>query len=291
MEDFSLNFKVFILIITCLVFCLRNERFVVTVQKFGPKGSYWIKPSKTLGFLVPFIPFVICIKFLLVKILLSTLLKSVNFIVSLFGHNFKYRITITFLFLTFEHERIFENYLSVNRSFMKISDLNNPFNNDFKNFNVFLTNFSIFSDLKVFSKTPFSDALRHVVATHLTLNESQLSGFSMMQVFTEKHLQTDFHFRLNVNVTVTIVSYMNCTSRETILSNFLQQWIDLNIPNVIEDIYVEILLPKTSLITVGIVYKPPSQTNFLEIRNMTFEKIDVDKKEIYSLRFQNRHVS
>ena len=50
-----------------------------------------------------------------------------------------------------------------------------------------------------------------------------------MQVFTEKHLQTDFHFRLNVNVTVTIVSYMNSTSRETILSNFLQQWIDLNI--------------------------------------------------------------
>ena len=229
MEDFSRNFKVFILIITCLVFCLRNERFVVTVQKFGPKGSYWIKPSKTLGFLVPFIPFVICIKFLLVKILLSTLLKSVNFIVSLFGHIFKYRITITFLFLTFEHERIFENYLSVNRSFMKISYLNNPFNNDFKNFNVFLTNFSIFSDFKVFSKAPFSDALCHVEATHLTFNESQLSGFSMMQVFTERRLQTDFHFRLNVNVTVTVVSYMNSTPRETILPNFLQQWIDLNI--------------------------------------------------------------
>ena len=58
-----------------------------------------------------------------------------------------------------------------------------------------------------------------------------------------------------------------------------------------EDIYFEILLPKTSPITAGIVYKPPSQTNFLEIRNMTFEKIDVDKKEIYSLRFQNKHES
>ena len=31
MEDFSLNFKVFILIITCLVFSLRNERLAVTV--------------------------------------------------------------------------------------------------------------------------------------------------------------------------------------------------------------------------------------------------------------------
>ena len=51
----------------------------------------------------------------------------------------------------------------------------------------------------------------------------------MMQVYTERHLQTDFHFRLNVNVTVTVVSYMNSTSQETKLPNFLQQWIDLNI--------------------------------------------------------------
>ena len=163
------------------------------------------------------------------KILLSRVLKSVNFIISLFGHIFKYRITITFLFLTLEHERIFENYLSVNRSFMKISSLNNPFNNDFKNFNVCLTNFSIFSDFKVFSKAPFSDALCHVEVTHLTFKKSHLSGFSMMQVFTERRLQTYFHFRLNVNVTVTVVSYVNSTSQETILPNFLQQWIDFNI--------------------------------------------------------------
>ena len=186
MEDFSLNFKVFTLIITCLVFCLRNERFVVTVQKFCPKGSCWIKPSETLSFLVHCILFAICITFLLVKILLSTVLKSVNFIGSLFGHIYY----ITFLFLTFEHERIFENYLSVNRSFMKISYLNNPFNNDFKNFNIFLTNFSSFSDSKVLLKAPFSDALCHVKATHLAFSESQLSGFSMMQVFTERCLQT-----------------------------------------------------------------------------------------------------
>ena len=46
----------------------------------------------------------------------------------------------------------------------------------------------------------------------------------MMRVFTKRRLQADFHFSLNVNVTV--VSYMNSTSQETI---FLQQWIDLNI--------------------------------------------------------------
>ena len=31
------------------------------------------------------------------------------------------------------------------------------------------------------------------------------------------------------------------------------------------------------------MYRPPSQTNFLEILNMIFEKIDIDKKEIYTL--------
>ena len=122
-----------------------------------------------------------------------------------------------------------EYYLSANRSFIKISYLNNPFNNNFKHFNVFLTTFSSFSDFKGFSKAPFIDVWCHVEVTHLTFNESQLSSFSMMQVFTERCLQRDFHFRLNVNVTVTVVTYMNSTPRETILHNFLQQWIDLNI--------------------------------------------------------------
>ena len=31
------------------------------------------------------------------------------------------------------------------------------------------------------------------------------------------------------------------------------------------------------------MYRTPSQTNFLEILNMTFEKVDVDKNEIYIL--------
>ena len=54
-------------------------------------------------------------------------------------------------------------------------------------------------------------------------------------------------------------------------------------PNVIENIFFEILLPKTTPITVRIMYRPPSLTNFLEILNMTFEKVDIDKKEIYIL--------
>ena len=44
-----------------------------------------------------------------------------------------------------------------------------------------------------------------------------------------KCLQAGFHFSLNVNVNVTVDSYMNSTSQEMILCNFLKQWIDLNI--------------------------------------------------------------
>ena len=69
----------------------------------------------------------------------------------------------------------------------------------------FLTNFNSFSHFKVCSKAPFSDALSHLDATHLTFSESQSTGFSMMLVFTERSLQADFYFILNVNVTV--VSY------------------------------------------------------------------------------------
>ena len=50
MKDFSLNFKVFIHFTICLVFfCLKNKTFVVMVQKFCPKGSYWIKPCESLS--------------------------------------------------------------------------------------------------------------------------------------------------------------------------------------------------------------------------------------------------
>ena len=103
---------------------------------------------------------------------------------------------------------------------MKISYQNNISNNDFDNFSAFLANFNSFGDFTVCFKAPFSDILCHVEATHLTFNGSQLTG--MMRAFTERPLRADFHFSLNVNVNVTVDSYMSSTSQETILRNFLQ---------------------------------------------------------------------
>ena len=87
-----------------------------------------------------------------------------------------------------------KNHLSENRSFVKISYQNNILNNDFNNLwhliniKAFLVIFNSSNDLKFCSKAPFSDILCRVEAIHLTFNKSQLTGFSMVWVFTERCL-------------------------------------------------------------------------------------------------------
>ena len=50
-------------------------------------------------------------------------------------------------------------------------------------------------------------------------------------------------------------------------------------PKEIENIFVEILFPKTKLLIVGIICKSPNQSNFLEIINANFGKPDTNMKE------------
>ena len=54
-------------------------------------------------------------------------------------------------------------------------------------------------------------------------------------------------------------------------------------PEEIENMFFEILLLKTKPITVGIVYRPPNQNNFLQTLNENFAKLDTLKKELYIL--------
>ena len=54
-------------------------------------------------------------------------------------------------------------------------------------------------------------------------------------------------------------------------------------PHDIETIFIEIFLPKTKPMTVGIVYRPPSQASFLETMNEHFYKLDTINKETYIL--------
>ena len=54
-------------------------------------------------------------------------------------------------------------------------------------------------------------------------------------------------------------------------------------PPEIENVFFEILLPNTKAIVVGIIYQPSSQSEFLEIINTHFSKLDTNNNEIYIL--------
>ena len=54
-------------------------------------------------------------------------------------------------------------------------------------------------------------------------------------------------------------------------------------PPEIENIFFELLLPNTKPIVPGIIYRPLSQSEFLEILNTHFSKLDTNKNEIYIL--------
>ena len=55
------------------------------------------------------------------------------------------------------------------------------------------------------------------------------------------------------------------------------------ISNEIENIFVELLIPKTKPITVGIVYKPPDQTRFLEILSNSLNSLNMLSEEWHIL--------
>ena len=54
-------------------------------------------------------------------------------------------------------------------------------------------------------------------------------------------------------------------------------------PRNIETIFKVIFLPKTKPMTFGVVYRPTSQTSFLETMNEHFYKLDTTNKETYIL--------
>ena len=55
------------------------------------------------------------------------------------------------------------------------------------------------------------------------------------------------------------------------------------ISNEIENIFIELLIPKTKPITVGIIYKPPDQTRFLEILSDSLNSLNMLSEEWHIL--------
>ena len=67
------------------------------------------------------------------------------------------------------------------------------------------------------------------------------------------------------------------------IRNDLSYSIISNFPREIESVFFEIVLPNSKPITVGTIYRPPNQSNFLEVLNEKMNKIDSFSNEIYIL--------
>ena len=62
-------------------------------------------------------------------------------------------------------------------------------------------------------------------------------------------------------------------------------------PSEIESVFFEIFLPNFKPITVGTIYCPPNQSNFLKVLNENINKIDSISNEIYILGDFNINLS
>ena len=61
-------------------------------------------------------------------------------------------------------------------------------------------------------------------------------------------------------------------------------------PKEIENVFFELLLPNTKAIVVGTIYRPPNQTNFMEILNENLSKVDTNILETYILGDFNKNL-
>ena len=115
----------------------------------------------SLSVLVHFLLFNIYLTYLLVKMVLSAVLKFSNSIISLFFTSLTSRIFIVLLFLTRTHI-LFNNFLTcknfiknyVNRYPSHLIYDTNLFNNNFNLFYMFLTNFSSSVEFAICSGVP-----------------------------------------------------------------------------------------------------------------------------------------
>ena len=94
MDRFSDTSKAVILVATYIVLCLQNKTVVDKVQKYFGSGYRGGKYTKTLAALLRFFFSNNYLTYFSGTMLLSTILKRVNFILSLFFSILKYRIFV-----------------------------------------------------------------------------------------------------------------------------------------------------------------------------------------------------
>ena len=95
-NNLGLHLKVFTLLIVDILLCLTNNFVVDVVYKYLISGKYLNKSCKSLSVLVHFLFFTIYLTYLLLRMVLSAVLKFSSFIISLLFTSLTSRIFIAF---------------------------------------------------------------------------------------------------------------------------------------------------------------------------------------------------
>ena len=118
-NNFGLHLKVFKLLTVYIILCLTNKLFVDVAYKHLISGKYLNKSYKSLSGLVHFLLFTIYLMYLLVRMVLSAVLKFTNFIISLVFTSLTSKIFIILLFLMSAHTILFNNDFLASKNFIK----------------------------------------------------------------------------------------------------------------------------------------------------------------------------
>ena len=118
MDIFSTTSKAFILVAIYIFLCLQNKTFVDMVQTHFVSDNCCGKSTKYLAVLPRFFFSITNLTYFSGSVLLSTVISSVKFILSLFLSIFKYRIFMFLLFLTYLYPLLYKNNSSVSSNFL-----------------------------------------------------------------------------------------------------------------------------------------------------------------------------
>ena len=119
MDSFSNTSKAVIPVTIYILLCLQNKTFVDRVQKYFGSSICCGKCTRKLAALLRFFFSVTYLTYFSGTLLLSAVIKSVKFILSLFFSIFKYRIFMFYLFLTYSHPILYKINSSVSRNFLQ----------------------------------------------------------------------------------------------------------------------------------------------------------------------------
>ena len=185
MNSFSAISKAAILVAIYIVLCLQNKTFAEKVQKHSGSSNHCGKCTKNLAALLRIFFSNTYLTYFSGTMLLSTVLKRVKFILSLFFSIFKYRIFMFFLFLTYLHLILYKNNSSVSRDFLP-----RHVNRHSKQ-SIYETNiFDIFNDIKKFltifnSSVDYNFVFSHSFKFYANFDDNLVIPECILTLYTE----------------------------------------------------------------------------------------------------------